>query len=582
MIELILSLKPFSEGGKKWFILNIITAFIGNALVLVNPFLIGKAVGFIIGKGQVDFKVVSIYLLIILACYAVGTALLWFSQICSHNYATIVTRNLRNEAFKTITHTPVSYLDQTSTGDVMARFSQDIDLVFDAISHFFMYFFQGVTTIIFSITFMIYLNIWLTLVVVLMVPLMMLYSNVTKNKRNERFVVLQKLIGDLTGTAKEYIDEKKLIQAYNFEDKAKAKFDKINEELTVVGEKAYYAASINNPTYRLMNNISYALLGLVSIILTITGQITDIEALTAILTSMIMYAAMFSRPFNDFSALTANFMAGRAGLRRIDEVLALHVEKEADEFNFNDRATEGNIKFKNVDFAYRKDQTLVKNFNLEVKKGQKVAIVGPTGAGKSTMINLLMRYYDVNSGSIVLDGKDIRDYNRNALRLSFGLVLQEPWLFNGTIAANLKYGRKEASDELMIEAAKKANCHDFIMNLKDGYNTKLGDNSNLSVGQRQLLTIARALIIDPPILILDEATSNIDTLMELEIQKTFNQAMKNRTSFIIAHRLKTIIDADIIIAMDKGNIVEFGTHNELMTNNGFYAKLYLSQFAKEE
>ena len=275
-------------------------------------------------------------------------------------------------------------------------------------------------------------------------------------------------------------------------------------------------------------------------------------------------------------------MAGRAGLRRIDEVLALHVEKEADEFNFNDRATEGNIKFKNVDFAYRKDQTLVKNFNLEVKKGQKVAIVGPTGAGKSTMINLLMRYYDVNSGSIVLDGKDIRDYNRNALRLSFGLVLQEPWLFNGTIAANLKYGRKEASDELMIEAAKKANCHDFIMNLKDGYNTKLGDNSNLSVGQRQLLTIARAWIIDPPILILDEATSNIDTLMEIEIQKTFNQAMKNRTSFIIAHRLKTIIDADIIIAMDKGNIVEFGTHNELMTNNGFYAKLYLSQFAKEE
>lgn len=577
MIELILSLKPFSKNAKKWFILNIITAFIGNTLILINPFLIGIAVDNIIGQGNVDIKTVVFYLMLIAIFYVVGTILLWFSQTFSHNYATIVTKNLRNEAFDTITHTPVAYLDRTQTGDVMARFSQDIDLVFDAISHFFMYFFQGVTTILISVSFMLYLNIWLTLVVLIMVPMMMLYSNATKKKRNERFVVLQKLIGDLTGTAKEYIDEKKLIQAYNYQDKAKADFDKINEELTVVGEKAYYTASINNPTYRLLNNISYALLGLVSIILTINGH----PVAAGVLTSMIMYSAMFSRPFNDFSSLTANFMAGRAGLRRINEVLELHVEKESEEFDFSKRATEGNITFSGVDFAYRPDQSLVKNFKMEVVKGQKVAIVGPTGAGKSTMINLLMRYYDVNSGSITLDGKDIRDYNRNSLRLSFGLVLQEPWLFNGTIEANLKYGKHDATDEEMIKAAKQANCHDFIMNLKDGYKTKLGDSSNLSVGQRQLLTIARALIIDPPILILDEATSNIDTLMELEIQNTFNRIMKNKTSFIIAHRLKTIVDADIIIAMDKGNIVEFGTHKELMDNEGFYSKLYLSQFEKE-
>ncbi|VEU79585.1 ABC transporter ATP-binding protein [Haploplasma axanthum] len=578
MIELIMNLRAYSKNAKKWLFLNIITAFIGNLFILVNPLIIGFIVKKAVGVSNVDFNYIIKYLILVGILYLLGTMLLWFSQVCSHNYATIITRNLRNHAFHTITHTPISYLDRTQTGDIMARFSQDIDLVFDALSHFFMYFFQGATTILFSLGIMIYLNIWLTLVVVAMVPVIFIYSNATKTKRNQRFVVLQKLIGELTGTAKEYFDEKKLIQAYNYQENAKQKFDKLNDELTVVGEKAYFAASINNPTYRLFTNISYALLGLVSILLTINGHKVEV----ATLTSMIMYSAMFARPFNDFSVLTANFMAGRAGLKRITEVLELNVELEKIPFEFNDRAVLGNIDFNDVEFAYTKNQKLITDFNLKVKRGQKVAIVGPTGAGKSTMINLLMRFYDVNNGAIIVDGKDIRDYNRKALRLSFGLVLQEPWLFNGTIESNLKYGRKDATDEEMIEAAKKANCHDFIMNLKDGYKTRLSDSTNLSVGQKQLLTIARAILIDPPILILDEATSNIDSLMEQEIQTTFARVMKGKTTFIIAHRLKTIVDSDIIIAMDKGNIVEYGTHEELMNKDAFYAKLYMSQFAKDE
>lgn len=576
MIDLILSLRPFSKNAKKWLVLNIITAILGNGLILVNPLLIGMTVNEIVGPGNVNFEKVTSFLILIAIFYIVGTLLLWFSQVCSHNYATIVTKNLRNQAFHIITHTPISFLDQTQTGDIMARFSQDIDLVFDAISHFFMYFFQGVTTILFSLIIMIYLNVWLTLVVILMVPIIFIYSKVTKEKRNERFVVLQQLIGDLTGTAKEFFDEKKLIQAYNYEDIAKQKFDEINNDLTIVGEKAYFAASINNPTYRLINNFSYALLGLLSVILTVNGRVVEV----ATLTSMIMYSAMFARPFNDYSVLTANFMAGRAGLKRIIEVLELNTEKENIPFDKLDRATKGNIAFENVYFSYNKNKKLIENFNLEVKQGQKIAIVGPTGAGKSTMINLLMRFYDIDSGKIYVDNKEIREYNRKALRLSFGLVLQDPWLFGGTILANLKYGKKDATFEEVVEASKKANCHDFIMNLKDGYNTVLDESSNLSVGQKQLLTIARALIIDPPILILDEATSNIDTLMEQEIQNAFNVVMKGKTSFVIAHRLKTIIDADVIIAMNKGKIVEYGTHEELMAKNEFYAKLYNSQFAK--
>lgn len=576
MIDLILSLRPYSKSAKKWLILNIVTSVIANAMILANPLLIGFIVKEIAGPNSVNFSKVSIYLIVVASLYLLGTSLLWFSQICSHNYATIITKNLRNQAFNIVTHTPISYLDKTQTGDIMARFSQDIDLVFDALSHFFMHFFQGATTILFSLILMVYLNIWLTLVVILMVPIILIYSKATKEKRNKRFVVMQKLIGDLTASSKEFFDEKKLIQAYNYEDKAKEKFDKINHELTVIGDKAYFAASINNPTYRLINNFSYAMLGLVAVLLTINGKVVEV----ATLTSMIMYSAMFARPFNEFSVLTANFMAGRAGLRRIVEVLELNTEPERVVFNKLDRATKGNVEFNNVSFSYSKDQRLIENFNLKVKQGQKIAIVGPTGSGKSTLINLLMRFYDVNKGNIVLDNKDIKEYNRRALRLSFGLVLQEPWLFGGSIEANLKYGKKDASDEEMISAAKKANAHDFIVSLKDGYQTILDESTTLSIGQKQLLTIARAIIINPPILILDEATSNIDSLMEQQIQDAFNVVMKDKTSFVIAHRLKTIIDSDVIIVMNKGSIVEYGTHNELMDKKGFYADLYLSQFSK--
>jgi len=578
MIEVLILLNPYSKGARKWLVLNLLTAIIGNALIMINPLLIGMLISNLTTHSG-NMEIVIKYLILIGSFYILGSLTLWFSQAFAHNFATAVTKNLRTQAFHVVSHTRIAYIDQTQTGDIMARFSQDIDLVFDALSHFFMNAFQGGTTVLFVVILMLYLNVWLTLVVIMVVPFIFLYSKITNEKRNERFVVLQRLTGNLTASAKEYFGEKKLIQSFNFEEKAKNNFDSINNDLTKVGERAYFSASMNNPTYRVFNNVAFAMLGLVSLILFKRGH--NITA--GMLTSMIMYAQMFSKPFNEYSVLTANFMAGRAGVKRILEVIGMNTYKERIPFNINDRAKEGNITFQDVCFGYTKDRELISNFNLDVKKGEKVAIVGPTGAGKSTMINLLMKYYNINSGSITIDGKDIDDYNRKALRLSFGLVLQEPWLFGGTIEANLKYGKKRATKEQVIEAAKKANCHDFIMNLKDGYQTILDDKTNLSTGQKQLLTIARALIIDPPILILDEATSNIDSLMEAEIQETFNEAMIGKTSFVIAHRLKTIIDADIIIVMNDGNIVEQGKHKELMKiENGLYRSLYLSQFQHEE
>ena len=577
MLKMIYNLRPYSKKANKWLILNILTSLIGNILVLISPLLIGFAVNHIVGLNQVDFIYVTKILTIVAGLYIFGTTLIWISQFCSHNYATIIVKNMRNEAFNITVNTPISFLDKNLTGDIMMRFSQDSDLVFDALSHFFMQFFQGVATIVISLALMIYLNIWLTLVVLATVPIILVYSKLTKAKGNERFIQSQRLTGELSSKSVEYIAEKKLITAYNYEQNVKDEFDQINQNLSEVATKAYFLASINNPTYRLINNIAYAFLGLVSLVLYQIGKPVEIS----VLTSMIMYAAMFSRPFNEFSVLTANFMAGKAGLRRVLDILIQDKEEENKPFNKKDRATQGEVIFHNVQFSYTKGKELIKDFSLQVKPGQKVAIVGPTGAGKSTLINLLMRFYDVNSGTIILDGKDIKDYNRKALRLSFGLVLQEPWLFNGTIEQNLKYGKKNATDAEMIEAAKKANCHGFISKLKDGYKTVLSEKVNLSVGQKQLLTIARALIINPPILILDEATSNIDSLMEQQIQEAFMKVMENRTSFVIAHRLKTITDSNVIIVMNQGSIEELGTHQELMEKKGFYYDLYMSQFSNE-
>ena len=575
MIEVLEKLKPYSKSANKWLILNLLTAIIGNLMLMANPLLIGMLIGKLI-PGNINFSEVLIYLGVIASLYVLGSITLWFSQAFSHNYATIVTKNLRTAGFHVITHTQIRYLDSVQTGDVMARFTNDIDLVFDALSQFFMNVFQGGTTILFALIIVIYLNIWLTMVVILVVPFILIYSKVTNKTRSARFIKLQKLTGDLTGTTKELFDEKKLIKAYNYEEESKRTFKNINDELAEVGTKAYFQASINNPTYRLFNNISFAMLGLVSIILVKNNIVVTVSALT----SIIMYSQMFQRPFNEYSVLTANFMAGKAGVNRILDLINHDTEIENVEYNHLDRAKDGNIIFKDVYFSYNRKVKLIENFNLNVKKGSKVAIVGPTGSGKSTMINLLMRFYEIDSGDILVDGKSIKNYNRNVLRQSFGLVLQEPWLFAGTIKNNLKYGKEDTTDEEIISAAKKANAHDFIMNLKHGYDTVIDDSVNLSTGQKQLLTIARALITDPAILILDEATSNIDSLMEYEIGKTFNIAMEGKTSFVIAHRLNTIIDADTIIVMNKGKIVEMGSHRELILNNGFYKKLYLSQFAK--
>lgn len=574
MISVIMKLRPYAKGATKWLVLNLITAIVGNLFILVNPLLIGKLIGTLI-TGQVDFSLVSKYLIVIVSCYGLGSVVLWLSQVFANNYATMVTKNLRNETFHVLTHTNIKYIDSVQTGDIMNRFSQDIDLVYDALAHFFMHFFQGVTTIVFAFSVMIYLNVWLTLVVVAVVPLIFLYARITNKSRSERFLVLQRLTGDLSAYTTERFNDRKTIKAYNYEEKVKDEYQQINESLTSVATKAYFQASINNPTYRLFNNISYALMGLVAVLIVIWGGNIDV----AILTSMIMYSQIFQRPFNDYSVLTANFMAGKAGVNRIMELISANVEIDKIKYNANDRAKQGIIKFNKVYFAYDKKIPVIANFSLEINAGMKVAIVGETGSGKTTLINLLMRFYDLQSGEIYLDGKNIVDYNRKALRQSFGLVLQDPWLFSGSILENLRYGRSKATLDEVIAAAKKANVHQFIVNLKDGYDTIIDESINFSTGQKQLLTIARALITNPAILILDEATSDIDSLMEYEVVKTFKEVMIGKTSFIIAHRLNTIVDSDLIIVMKNGEIVETGSHLELLNRKGHYQRLYVSQFA---
>lgn len=557
-----------------WMVLSIIFAAASVALTLYVPILIGRAIDYIIDKGNVDFENL-VRLLAQIGIITLVTALLqWLMNTVNNKVTYNVVRDVRDEAFKKIEILPLKYIDSHSYGEVVSRVIADVDQFADGLLMGFTQFFTGVVTIIGTLIFMLVIHPGITAVVVIMTPISLLVARFISTRTYSMFKLQSETRGEQTAFIDEMINNQKVVQAFGHEDEAMEKFGEINGRLEKCSLHATFFSSLTNPSTRFVNNMVYAAVALTGAFAAISGSITP-----GGLTSFLSYANQYTKPFNEISGVITELQNALACAARIFEL----IEEEpqiSDEGNAKLPVdVDGNVTMQNVEFSYTDDRRLIEDLNLSVKHGQRVAIVGPTGCGKTTLINLLMRFYDVNGGSIKVDGADIRDVTRSSLRRSYGMVLQETWLQNGTVRENIAMGRPDASDEEIIAAAKASHAHGFIKRMPQGYDTVITeDGGSLSQGQKQLLCIARVMLCLPPMLILDEATSSIDTRTELKIQDAFAKMMKGRTSFIVAHRLSTIRDADVILVMKDGHIIEQGNHDELLAKGGFYAKLYNSQF----
>ena len=559
-----------------YLIISILMAVITVASSLYAPILVGNAIDYIIGPGDVDFigvKVVIMKFALVIVCTAVSQ---WIMNICNNKIIYHVTRNIRDEAIEKLEHLPLSYIDSHSYGEVVSRVIADVDQFADGLLMGFTQFFTGVTTIVGTLLFMIMINVRITLVVVLITPVSFLVAGFIAKKTYSMFKLQSETRGEQTALIDEMIGGQKVVKAYNHEQETMDKFDEINERLQKYSLKAIFFSSITNPATRFVNSLVYAGVAVTGAISAINGGISVGQ-----LATFLSYANQYTKPFNEISGVITELQNALACAARVFELIEEQPEI-ADKPNavVLDNA-DGSISLENVYFSYTKDKELITDFILNVKPGQKIAIVGPTGCGKTTIINLLMRFYDVDSGSIKVSDVDIKDMTRHSLRAGFGMVLQDTWLRAGTIRDNIIMGKPDATEEEIIEAAKAAHAHSFIKRLPDGYDTVIGeDGGSLSQGQKQLLCITRVMLCRPPMLILDEATSSIDTRTELKIQNAFNKLMEGRTSFIVAHRLSTIQSADLILVMKDGHIIEQGKHRELLAKGGFYKNLYESQFAQ--
>lgn len=570
--------KVFSYIGKyKYFlILSMFFAAVTVGLTLYAPILVGKAIDCIIGKGNVDFVNMK-SILIKVAVIVVSTALIqWLMNVCNNKITYNVSRDLRKKAFEKIEILPFSYIDTHSKGDIVSRVITDVDQLSDGLLIGFTQFFTGVITIIGTLAFMLSVNVFITIVVVVVTPLSFFIARFIAKKTFNMFSLQSKTRGEQTSFIDEMISNQKVAEAYSMNEENKARFDKINDDLAKYSLKATFFSSITNPATRFVNSIVYAAVALFGAIMAVKGNIT-----VGILSCFLSYANQYTKPFNEISSVVTELQNAIACAARVFELI-----EETPELPDKADATElenvkGSVEINNLYFSYNPDRELLKDVNINVEPGKTVAIVGPTGCGKTTLINLLMRFYDPNNGVISVDEVNTRDVTRQSLRQNFGMVLQDTWLKSGTIADNIRLGKTDATDDEIIEAAKKAHAHSFIKRLPNGYKTKIGeDGGSLSQGQKQLLCITRLMLCPPPMLILDEATSSIDTRTEIKIQKAFNTLMKNRTTFIVAHRLSTIQNADLILVMNDGNIIEQGTHSSLYAQKGFYYNLYNSQFSK--
>ena len=570
--------KVFSYIGKyKYFlILSMFFAAVTVGLTLYAPILVGKAIDCIIGKGNVDFVNMK-SILIKVAVIVVSTALIqWLMNVCNNKITYNVSRDLRKKAFEKIEILPFSYIDTHSKGDIVSRVITDVDQLSDGLLMGFTQFFTGVITIIGTLAFMLSVNVFITIVVVVVTPLSFFIARFIAKKTFNMFSLQSKTRGEQTSFIDEMISNQKVAEAYSMNEENKIRFDKINDDLAKYSLKATFFSSITNPATRFVNSIVYAAVALFGAIMAVKGNIT-----VGILSCFLSYANQYTKPFNEISSVVTELQNAIACAARVFELI-----EEAPELPDKADATElenvkGSVEINNLYFSYNPDRELLKNVNINVEPGKTVAIVGPTGCGKTTLINLLMRFYDPNNGAISVDEVNTQDVTRQSLRQNFGMVLQDTWLKSGTIADNIRLGKTDATDDEIIEAAKKAHAHSFIKRLPNGYKTKIGeDGGSLSQGHKQLLCITRLMLCPPPMLILDEATSSIDTRTEIKIQKAFNTLMKNRTTFIVAHRLSTIQNADLILVMNDGNIIEQGTHVSLYAQKGFYYNLYNSQFSK--
>ncbi len=552
---------------------SLLCSAISVAAQLLVPVFCGDAIDDMIGMGQVDFSGVIRTALLIAAVTLISAAAQWILAACNNRITFLVSRDLRNRAIEKIQRLPLAYLDSHPSGDLVSRMIADVDTFADGLLMGFTQLFSGVLTILGTLGIMLYLNLAITLVVVILTPLSLFMASFIARRTYRYFQEQTRVRGRQTALINELIEGQKVVQAFGHEARSLEDFDEINEQLGQVSLKAVFFSSLTNPSTRLVNNIVYAAVGLISAFYAVAGGITVGQ-----LSIFLSYASQYAKPFNEISGVVTELQNSLACAARIFDLLDQpdQTPEDADAVAFEAR---GHVQLQDVAFRYQPEKPLIDEFSLDVKPGQRIAIVGPTGCGKTTLINLLMRFYDVNSGSIQVDGTDIRHMTRHSLRGNYGMVLQDTWLRAGTIRDNIAYGRPEASMEEIVEAAKAAHAHSFIRRLPNGYDTVITENGgNISQGQKQLLCIARVMLCLPPMLILDEATSSIDTRTEIRIQAAFARMMQGRTSFIVAHRLSTIREADVILVMKDGHIIEQGDHEGLMEQNGFYAKLYNSQF----
>ena len=553
---------------------SLIVAAVSVAAQLYIPILCGSAIDLMLGKGRVDFAGVMQIILQIVAVAILAAFAQWLLSVCNNRITFSVSRDLRNAALRKIQTLPLSYLDSHPSGDIVSRMIADVDTFADGLLMGFTQLFSGLLTIFGTLLFMLWENVPITLVVVCITPLSLVVASFLAKRSYKYFQGQSTVRGEQTALVNEMIEGQKVVQAFGHEAESLASFDEVNTQLQDVSLKAIFFSSMTNPATRFVNNIVYAGVGLVGAIYAVAGGITIGQ-----LSIFLNYANQYTKPFNEISGVVTELQNALACAARVFELLDADDQvPEAEHARV--LQPDGHVELKDVSFRYLPDRPLIEGLNLDVKPGQRIAIVGPTGCGKTTLINLLMRFYDVNGGSITVSGTDIRDVTRASLRGSYGMVLQDTWLFEGTIAENIAYGKPDASREEIIAAAKAARADFFIRTLPKGYDTVLGsDAETISAGQRQLLTIARVMLCDPAILILDEATSSVDTRTEMEISRAMNTLMKGRTSFVIAHRLSTIVDADLILVMQNGTIIEQGNHKRLLESGGAYAELYNSQFA---
>lgn len=573
--EVMMKVMRYIKKYRIYIFLSLIFAAMTVALTLYLPILTGDAIDLVLGRGKVDFKGIFDIFKVAVVVILLTSVSQWIMNVCNNKMTFNIVQDIRNEAFNKIENLPLKYIDSQSYGDIVSRVIADVDQFSEGLLMGFTQLFTGVMTIVGTLLFMLTINIKITLVVVLITPLSLFVANFIAKKTFSMFKLQSATRGEQTSLIDEMIGNQKVVQAYCHEEETMEKFDEINGRLEKCSLRAIFFSSLTNPCTRFVNSLVYTGVGITGAMSAIAGGISVGQ-----LSCLLSYANQYTKPFNEISGVITELQNALACASRIFELIEEEPQiPDAEDAHVLEDA-QGNVALNDVSFSYKPDQKLIQNFNLSVKPGQRVAIVGPTGCGKTTIINLLMRFYDVDKGCIKVDDTDIRDITRPSLRTSYGMVLQETWLKAGTIRENIAFGKPDATDEEIIEAAKASHAHGFIKRLPNGYDTVIGeDGGSLSQGQKQLLCIARVMLCLPPMLILDEATSSIDTRTELKIQNAFAVMMEGRTSFIVAHRLSTIQNADIILVMKDGNVIEQGNHETLLKQNGFYAKLYNSQFA---